>query len=166
MKVPTKEECVKILRGSNVPENIIAHTSAVSEFAGKICDFLNKKGIKVNKKLVLAGALLHDIKKLEPDHEIKGSEYIKSIGYVEVSNLIRKHGLSNLDKEDCIPKTWEEKIVFYSDKRLNGNKVVSVEERFDYIRKRYNKPEVEEEYRFSKRIEKEIFGDFDFRDFK
>ena len=143
MKIPSKSECLKILKDNNVPDNIIAHLESVQDFSMKLADYLDKKGIKVNRELVSAAAMLHDIKKLSPKHEIAGSEFVKSLGYPEVAVLIMKHGLSNLDKEEFIPKTWEEKIVFYSDKRVNGSKIVSLDGRFDYIRQRYNKKEVE-----------------------
>lgn len=159
MTIPTKEECLRILKKNNVPDNIIAHTTKVCEFSMKIVDLLEKKGIKVNRNLVVAGALLHDVKKLSPnDHVIEGFELVKSLGYPEVAALIKKHGLAHLDNEDFMPKTWEEKIVFYADKRVRGSRFVSVEERFAYIKERYKKDGVEKEIEFTKNIEKELLG--------
>src|SRR3989338_9014542 len=94
MKIPTKEECIELLRKNNVPDNIIAHTKKVCEFSLKVCHILEERGIKINRDLVAAAALLHDIKKLEPgEHEIEGAKYIESLGYPEVAVLIKKHGL-------------------------------------------------------------------------
>ena len=160
MNIPSKEECIKILKENNVPDNIIAHTSKVCDFSMKVVDVLEKRGMEVNRQLVVAGALLHDLKKLSPnDHVIEGHECVKSKGYPEVAELIKKHGLANLDKEDFVPKTWEEKIVFYADKRVKNDTVVSVDERFEYIKKRYNYPEIENEKLFTKNIERELLGD-------
>jgi len=159
-KIPTSEECLKILKDNNVPDNIIAHSKAVCDFAMKVVDLLEKKGINVNRDLIAAGALLHDIKKLSPnDHVVEGCEFIKSLGFPEVALIVRKHGLAHLENEVFVPKTWEEKIVFYSDKRVKGNKIVSVDERFEYIKKRYKKDDVEKEIYFTQRIEKELMGD-------
>ena len=159
MKLPTKEECLKILEKAEVPANIIAHTSTVCDFSMKVIDLLEKKGIKVNRNLVAAAALLHDLKKMASDrHEIDGAEHIKQLGYPEVGRVISKHGLANLNKEELIPKTWEEKILFYSDKRVNGDKVVTVDERFEYIKQRYKKEGIEKEIEFTKKIEKELLG--------
>lgn len=108
MKIPTKEECLNILKENKVPDNIVSHLKTVYEFSMKVVDVLESKGIKVNRNLVAAAALLHDIRKLEQGHEIKGADYIEFLGYAEVANVIRKHGLSNLHKEEFIPKTWEE----------------------------------------------------------
>lgn len=160
MSIPTKQQCLKILKQENVPDKIISHLKAVHDFSMKVCDILEKRGIKINRNLVAAGALLHDVKKLSlDDHIIEGYELVKSLGYPKVADVIKKHGLAHLDKEDFAPKTWEEKIVFYADKRIRSDKVVSLEERFEYIKQRYNRDNTEKEFEFTKKIEKELLGD-------
>ena len=159
MKIPSKKECLKILKSNKAPSNIIAHVKVVCDFSMKVVDLLEKRGIKVNRKLVAAGTLLHDIKKLEPgEHEIEGAKLIESMGYPEVSLLIKKHGLKHSHEAEFIPQTWEEKIVFYSDKRVKHDKVVGVDERFEYIKQRYKKEHVEGEIKLTKNIEKELLG--------
>ena len=158
-KIPTKQECIKILKGNNVPDNIIAHLKAVCAFSLKVCGILKKRGIKINKQLVAAGALLHDVKRLSHNHVIAGYEFVKSLGYPEVAELVKKHGLENLEKDGFAPKTWEEKIVFYSDKRIKNDKVVTIDERFVYIMQKYKKEDVKKELNFTKAIEKELLGD-------
>lgn len=152
MIIPTRDECLKILKENNVPDNIIVHVKAVCDFSMKIIDSLEKKGINVNKDLVAAGALLHDIKKINSeDHIVEGHEYVKSLGYPEVALLIKKHGLTHIENEDFVPKSWEEKIVFYADKRVKNDRVVSIEERFEYIKQRYKKEDIENEIEFTKK---------------
>ncbi|MBI3035320.1 HDIG domain-containing protein [Candidatus Woesearchaeota archaeon] len=159
MIIPTYEECIRILKENNVPDNVVAHLKAVCDFSIKICDLLEKKGINVNKDLVAAGALLHDIKKTDSeDHVVEGYGYIKSLGFPEVALLVKKHGLAHLENEDFAPKTWEEKIVFYADKRVKNDRIVSVDERFGYIKQRYKKEDVEKELEFTKKIEFELLG--------
>ncbi len=159
MEIPTKEECLKILKENSVPDNIIAHSKAVCNIALKIADLLEKKGIKLNRNLIVAASLLHDVKKLSlNDHVAEGFELLKSLGFEKVAEVIKKHGLYHLGKDDFTPKTWEEKIVFYADKRVKGNKIVSVDERFEYIKQRYKKDDVENEIKFTKKIEKELLG--------
>ncbi len=160
MIIPTKEECLKILKENDVPPNIIAHVSAVCDFSMKLADLLEKRGINVNRDLLAAGALLHDVKKLSPnDHVIEGCELARDLGFAEVALLIKKHGLYHLDEEEFLPKTWEEKIVFYADKRVKNDRVVSVDERFEYIKQRYKKDDVEKEINFTRKIEREILSD-------
>lgn len=160
MTIPTYKQCLDILKENNVPSNIVAHLNAVCDFSLKVCDLLERRGISVNKDLVAAGALLHDLKKLSPnDHVIEGFEYIKSIGFPEVAEIIKKHGLAHLDNPDFAPVTWEEKIVFYADKRVKNDRIVSVDERFAYIKQRYKKDDVENEMEFTKKIGYALLGD-------
>lgn len=160
MIIPKKEECLKILKENHVPDNIVAHLKAVCDFSMKIADLLEKKGINVNRGLVAAGALLHDIRKTsQNDHVIEGYELVKSLGFTEVAMVIKRHGLANIADEDFYPKSWEEKIVFYADKRIKNDKIVSVDERFEYIKQKYKKEDVELEINFTKKIEKELMGE-------
>ena len=105
--------------------------------------------------------MLHDVKKLSRnDHIIEGYNYIKSLGYPEVAEVMRTHGLVHVENEEFFPKTVEQKIVFYADKRANGDKLVSVDERFEYIMKRYDRiKEVRRELEITKDIEKELLGE-------
>lgn len=160
MAIPAKEECLKILKASNVPDNVVAHSKAVHDFAMKVADLLQKRGISINRDLVGAAALLHDIKKMNAKkHESEGAELVESFGYSEVAPLIKKHGLSNLGKDDYTPKTWEEKVVFYADKRVKSDKIVSLEQRFEYIKQRYKWEDIEKELDFTKKIEEELLGE-------
>ena len=159
MTIPTYKQCLQILKDNNVPDNIVSHLKIVHDFSMKVCDVLEKRGIKANRDLIAAGALLHDIKKINSDdHIIEGYDLVKSLGFPEVAGVIKKHGLMHIDKEEFVPKTWEEKIVFYADKRCSGSKVVSLEERFEYIKQRYKKEHVDLEISFTKKIEKELLG--------
>ena len=81
------------------------------------------------------------------------------MGFPEVARIISKHGLAHLDKEECQPKSVEEKIVFYADKRVKHDQIVPVEKRFEYIRERYKSPNVEMEYKFTKEMENELLGE-------
>ena len=160
MIIPTKDECFKILHDNKVPDNIIAHSKAVCDFAIKVADLLEDKGININKDLVVASALLHDIKKINSnDHLVEGYELIKSLGFPEVAVIVKKHGLVHVGKEEFTPNTWEEKTVFYADKRIKNDKIVSVDERFEYIKQRYKRQDVEKEFSFTKELEKELLGE-------
>ena len=155
MNIPSKEECLKILKDNKTPSNVIEHSKAVCEFALELTNKLGKKGTKINKKLVIAASLLHDIKRVEDNHIIKGVNLLNKLGFPEIAIIIKKHGLSNIHKEEYKPKTIEEKIVFYADKRARGNKIVSLKERFDDLKARYHKG-TKEEFEFTKKIEKQL----------
>ena len=154
-KIPSKEECLDILNKNKTPSNVIEHCKTVCKVAEEVADKLINKGINVNKKLVIAAALLHDIERDKEDHVITGTKLLKNMGFPEVSEVARKHSLQELKNKEIQPKTIEEKIVFYADKRVKGNKIVSFEERFEDIKKRYN-VDLIEEYELAKKIEEEL----------
>ena len=154
-KIPSREECLHILNKNKTPSNVIEHCKTVCKLAENIAEKLINKGIKVNKNLVIAAALLHDIERDKENHIAEGIKLLKSMGLSEVSEVVRKHSLYRIEDENVQPKTVEEKIVFYSDKRVKDKKIVSLEERFEDIKKRYN-VDLTEEYKFAKKIEEEL----------
>ena len=158
MKIPTKEECLKILNNNKTPSNVIRHSKAVCKVAEKIADNIIKKGIKVNKKLVIAAALLHDIERGKDQHVMRGFRLLKKLGYPEVAKVMKKHSLYKLEVKSNQPSTWEEKIVFYADKRCKDDKIVSLKQRFNALED-YYKVNLSKELNFTKNIEKELLGE-------
>ncbi|MBI2558106.1 HD domain-containing protein [Candidatus Woesearchaeota archaeon] len=157
MTIPTKQECLKLLNKNKTPFKIIKHTKTVCKIAEDIADKLIRKGVKLNKRLVVAAALLHDIEKAKPRHVVKGTMLLKKLGYPEVADVIKKHSLYKLGQKNRRPNTFEEKIVFYADKRAKGNKIVSLEKRFKALEKHY-KVNLSKELIFTKKIEKGLLG--------
>ena len=154
-KIPTKEECIEILTKNKTPSQVIEHCKTVCKVAEEIADKLIAKGININKKLVTAAALLHDVERVKGDHIAEGIKLLKSLGFPEVSRVIGKHSLYKIEEPERQPKTFEEKIIFYADKRCIGNKVVSLKERFDCLEKTYNM-NLSKEFEFTKKIEEEL----------
>ena len=157
IKIPLREECLDILNKNKTPSNVIEHCKIVCKVAEEITDKLIENGIKVNKKLVTAAALLHDIEREKVDHIKEGITLIKNLGFPEVAEVMRKHSLHGIEDENRQPKTIEEKIVFYADKRVKGNEIVSIEERFEDLKKRYNL-DFTKELEFTKKIEEELMN--------
>lgn len=155
MNIPSREECLAILDKNNTPSNVIEHCKAVYKVAEEIAEKLIKKGIKLNKDLIIASALLHDIERDKDNHVAAGANLLKSMGFSEIAEVIKKHTLHEIEKKEAQPKTAEEKIVFYADKRVKGSKVVSLKERFEDIKKRYN-VDLKNEFEICKKIEEEL----------
>ena len=153
-KIPTKEECIEILTKNKTPSNVIKHSKTVCKVAENITEKLIKKGFKVNKELVIAAALLHDIERHKDNHVVIGVKLLKSMGFHEVAEVTKKHSLTEIEKENK-PLRIEEKIMFYADKIVKGNKIVSLKERIEDLEKRYNKS-FNGELVFGKKIEREL----------
>ncbi len=155
MKIPSKDQCLEILKTNKTPSNVIEHSKAVCEFAEDLTGKLIKKGIKINKGLVIAASLLHDIERVKDDHIPVGAKLLKELGFPEIAEVARKHSLHKLDDKENQPKTYEEKIMFYADKRLKDDKIVALKERFDSLEKKYN-VNLKKEFEFAKKIEEEL----------
>jgi len=112
IKIPSRDECLDILNNNKTPSNVIEHCKTVCKVAEDVADKLIEKGNKVNKELVIAAALLHDVERVKDEHIVKGVKLIKSLGYPEVAEVLGKHSLYKQEKSP--PKTFEEKIVFYA----------------------------------------------------
>jgi len=152
--IPAKKECYKLLKENKTPDNIIKHSEVVLRVVLNIIKKLEKKGIKTDKNLVVSAALLHDMFKHKPNHVSACEKYLKNKGYAKLAKVVGEHGLRKL------PKSLESKIMFYADKRVNEDKVVSLEKRFEYLKKRYSIPEKEigRLYKFAKKVENELKG--------
>lgn len=56
--------------------------------------------------------------------------------YPELAQVIRKHRYAGILSEQDKPRTWEEKIVYYADKRVMHDKIVPLKERLEEAHKR------------------------------
>lgn len=169
MNLPSREQCLSLLEKYGVPGHIARHSLAVERVAVFLAKKFNEAGIPVDAMLVSRAAVLHDIDKLETLKEGFGHlhgklsrEILEKEGFPEIGKIVEAHHLERiLEKSpfDC----WEEKIVLYADKRVNHDKIVSLDERFDYLLKRYG---AEKGIRTTimkcrlpaERLEKEIFS--------
>ncbi len=161
MNIPSREKCMELLKKYNVPDNIINHSVFVSKIAVYLAKKLKRAGKKIDISLVEAGALLHDIAKYKSileDNEYSHGDMAEKIlleeGYPEVGEIAKMH---RLDRAKEL-KTWEEKVVYYADKRVLHRKLVSLKERYEDLKKRYKVPK-EKRYPLKPllELEKEIF---------
>ncbi len=165
-KLPTRKECFDILARYNVPRHIVNHSTAVAKLAVFLAQTLRDKGIDINIELVERACLLHDVMRvcdftesgfekferdLSKDDKIKWQKLQAKYGntvheeaaydilrakYPQVASVIKKHRyMSLLDRADK-PTMWEEKIVYYADKRVMHERIVSVKERLEEGHKR------------------------------
>jgi len=137
---PSPQMALKLLSQSGCSKRVIAHCKVVTALALQIAKACEKKGLKVDIKLVEVGALLHDIgrsKTHEVDHVIIGAEIARSFNLPEsVVSIIERHAGGGITLEEAkklgwpiksyVPNTLEEKIVTYADKLIEGRRRVPV----------------------------------------
>jgi 5'-deoxynucleotidase YfbR-like HD superfamily hydrolase len=152
----TKEDILAFYKEFRVPKHVIGHMETVSKISTTIADRFIEKGIPIDKDLLEKAALLHDTirvcdfrdfkpetfpqetTQVDIDFWLKLREKYGEIGHVKaiahilkvrnetaLANLVEKHDFKEVNNL----KTWEEKILYYADKRADGNKVADIETR-------------------------------------
>lgn len=139
-QLPSREECLRLMRERQVMAHIIEHSVRVAEVALFLAQGLMRAGERCDLALLEAASLLHDIAKLDSlktraDHALAGQQLVVSLGYPPaLGHLIRHHVRLPEGAMQC---QCECELLNYADKRVNGSVIVTLTERFDYIRGRY-----------------------------
>ncbi|MBI5155787.1 tRNA (adenosine(37)-N6)-threonylcarbamoyltransferase complex ATPase subunit type 1 TsaE [Candidatus Peregrinibacteria bacterium] len=91
-------------------------------------------------------------------HEAACAQFLRDEGFAALADAVAVHGLHLPSPER---RTVEQKILFYADKRVRGDEMVTLEERFSDFRARYTNgnrtPENDRWFAEAKRIEEELF---------
>jgi uncharacterized protein len=169
--IPSIEECFHLMDKYEMLENIKRHSIVVARVAYLIAENLRDKGLGISLSKVIAGALLHDIGKTQSlasgeDHCEVGIEICHQNYLEDLSEIVGQHvRLKNYKGNGDIS---EKEIIFYSDKRVNHDTIVSLEERLAYILARYGRNQKEirrrirENFALCRRVEGDIFKGLDF----
>lgn len=183
-----KSEIKKLYKKFHVPIHIIEHMEKVCEIAEKIGKSMEGKGIKINLKNLRNAALTHDILRIcdfkvttgetfkqkidEEDrrkwedlrkkygklgHTKAATKILEKMGEPEIAKIVETHDFFSITKL----KTWEQKILYYADKRVDYNEIVSLKERFKRGRQRNTKKKqanykIKETEKKVQQLEKEI----------
>ncbi|HLC92504.1 MAG TPA: HD domain-containing protein [archaeon] len=141
MKLPTEKECSALIAKYEVPENVAKHTESVRRIANILSRGISSNGFKIDLECVDKGALMHDVAKMyciknNCRHAAEAEKALTQIGYSEFGKVLLLHGLEEvLGFNKSTP--LEAKVVWYADKRVTHDKIVSLRERYDYLKERY-----------------------------
>ncbi len=147
--IPTKQECLVILKKYNTPQNVIEHCITVTTVAERIVN----KIPSVNKSIVIAGAMLHDIGRSVTHglrHAIEGANILKKENIDErIINIVLHHIGTGISREESLklglpednysPKTLEEIIVSYADNIVKGNNEIGFTSAVHMLIKKFGK---------------------------
>ena len=162
--LPSEEEIMNWRKEVLLPQHICNHCDAVAGLAETITNTMLQKGRLVRPLAVKRAAQVHDllrfidfkpgashvesndtelevstwktIKEKYPNlkHEAACAQWLCEKGYKEFASIVEVHGLTLPSPER---RTIEQQILFYADKRVKVDEVVSLNERFDDFAKRY-----------------------------
>jgi uncharacterized protein len=145
IKIPSEAECRRLVAGMGMLDNIVAHCRQVCRVSLLIVDHLKPDRLKpdgLNRDLIRAAALLHDITKTrsfktQEDHAETGAQLLTEIGYPEVGRIVGQH--VRLDRYFASAVTTEAEVVNYADKRVLHDRIVPLSERMGYILEKYGR---------------------------
>ncbi|MCJ7674172.1 MAG: HD domain-containing protein [Sedimentisphaerales bacterium] len=164
--LPTRRQCLELMDELGVPLHIRKHSLAVARLGVFLAKKLKEKGISVDVDLVDRACLLHDILRIcdlkesgydrswqaitDKDrakwrqlraryrnlcHEDAAFALLRD-AYPELALAVKRHRYAALLDEKDKPVTWEEKIVYYADKRVMHDKIVPLKERLEEAHRR------------------------------
>lgn len=147
-------------------DNIRAHSLLVAKVAHLIATGLRDAGVSISVNKAAVAALLHDIGKTpglrsKHDHAEIGRQICIQNHLDEIADIVGQH--VRLKDYDLNENYSETEIVYYADKRVNHDKIVTLEERLAYILKRYADNQerlsraIKINFELCKEVEKKLF---------
>lgn len=189
-EILTTEQIKEFYARYHTPFHVTQHCLTVANFAVKIANLLSRNGYKIDTDLVRQAALLHDIvryvdfKNFDPDtwkfdystedlhywiemrkkhagrhHAAVGAEILHAHGFPKTAKIVAKHDFLSIETGF---ESWEEKVLYYADKRAKHDSIVPLHERLEDGRQR-NAPHLlntENSHALDEKVfalEKEIF---------
>ena len=151
-------------------ENIRAHSVVVAKVAQILARAIRAVNGALSMERIVAGALMHDIGKTPAfasgeDHAALGRRICFENNLFEIAGIVGEH--VRLSTPALNGEITEKEIVYYADKRVNHDRVVSLDERLRYILDRYAKNEnaiqarIVRNFDFCRAVEKKLFRSLD-----
>jgi molybdenum cofactor cytidylyltransferase len=122
---PDASECQAMLESAATPEPVRRHGGAVAAVAADIARRLRAAGEPIEPDRARAAAWLHDIAKGRPHHAEAGAAMVSAFGFPELADAIERH--ADLQGERRLD---EAAVVFLADKLVQGERRVSLDDRF------------------------------------
>jgi hypothetical protein len=149
MTVPGRVDAAALLLSLDPPPWALRHARAVAEVAAWLAARTNDRGRPVDRALVEAAALLHDVDKLLPAgdparslrHGDGSADWLSRHGHRELAPVVRDHPVTRLLDgpafEDWLAASGDAaRIVAYADKR-SGQRLEPMSARFASWARRY-----------------------------
>ncbi len=149
MTVPGRVEAASLLLSLDPPAWFVRHARAVAEVAAWLAARIEARGVAVDRRLVEAAALLHDVDKALPagdpasarPHGEGSAAWLTRRGHPELARAVAGHPVTRLLDGEAY-RRWaafashEERVVAYADKRA-GQRLETMDARFASWRRRY-----------------------------
>ena len=145
LTLPDWNTCLEWQIEFNFSNNLWMHSQAVAGVAYLLALWLKQNGQEVNPILAHRGGLLHDLAKLHPeanftngnDHGTLAGKILYQRGQPALAEIAIRHMIFSFEIKERQPATWEEILVYFADKLIEGKNIVSIEERLAALKIRY-----------------------------
>ena len=129
--IPDRQECLSIINANLAEEDTIkAHLQLVAETSVRLAEAveanqakqrqLRNMAIDLDINLIMAGALLHDIKRKEKNHAGAGAQLLLSLGFPKVADIVAQH----MDLATPLPPHLTEvQLVYFADKICRSDSI-------------------------------------------
>lgn len=187
--LPSEDAIALWQQDVRLPAHIMTHCQMVGAFAKRIAHYFAENGTAVRPDALDRAGQAHDLLRFVdfkrspaqgfidtqedrdtwqeiatryPDmrHEEAAAMFLRERGFAALASIVEVHGL-HLPSPERV--TFEQKILYYADKRVAIDKIVSLQERFDDFRQRYDKGSISPEsviwFNEAQRLEHELFPD-------
>ncbi len=131
-------EISRLYQKYQTSQQVIRHMRKVAEVADRLMDGMKMCGSRVR---VMQACLLHDLCRAEKQHARVSAEVIRKEGYPAIAALVAVHHQAAYSEQEAQGPLTEAELLFYADKRVQEDVLVSVEERFRESRKKCRSPE-------------------------
>jgi uncharacterized protein (TIGR00295 family) len=135
--IPSEEQALEIHVKYGSSQLIVQHCKTVARVSRILAEAMVEKGVPVDVRVILAGALLHDIGRTRVQtvqHGYESSRILRERGVDDrVVEIVKKHVGAGLSREeanklglppgDYVPSTVEERIVCFADKMVGATEV-------------------------------------------
>jgi CTP:molybdopterin cytidylyltransferase MocA len=126
ISIPNRQE-IDALAGQLLTKKGLAHSRMVCRAATALAQVLNDQGCSLDLDLIYGGALLHDVAKGQPRHEIRGAEMLAALGLKEIASIAAAH----MDLEiSPTGELTEKEVVCLADKFISGTHRIGIETRY------------------------------------
>lgn len=186
--LPTESQIRQWQEDLSLPDNVLLHCNTVADLCGRIADLFTKRATIIRGTMVRRAGRAHDLLRfidfrnsaapegfafsLEAQehwnlwrekyaglrHEEAAFRFLSERGYSALASIVAVHGLTLPSRSRS---SIEQKVLFYADKRVIGDRVASLDERFEDFTERYGKGRESDQailwHEEAKALERELF---------
>ena len=154
-RLDDEEELSRLYTKYGTPEPVIRHMRKVAQTAE---DIMRRSAYNGDRLRPVRAAMVHDLLRAQPDHERAGAAALIKEGYRELAPIVALHNDENIDVSGDGLTAAE--ILYLADKLSDGDRSVTLEERFEKSRAKCVTPEAlahhEARYRKARAVQDKV----------